>query len=463
MISAHPNLIKKYNVKGSWYTEYPPMGLWNINFTGIEYKQALSGLSPASKSLLYIHFPFCPNLCYYCHCHTYITKDYDMVKKYLTLLFHEIELLSKFFEKNSINPNVTEIHLGGGSPTFLQEREFDLLIDKIGLIADMDNIYEFSIEIDPRNTQEDNLEFYSERGVNRISLGIQDFDLDVQKSVSRVQPFEKVEKLLSNRIREIFHNITFDIIYGLPRQSRESFNKTIDNVIQLSPDRIALFLFGYRPDIIKHQRLINESDLPNLYEKNMINFEAVDKLLSNNYIRVGIDHFVKPDDDISIARNENKICRNALGYTAGRFENILGIGTSSSSSLSNRYYFQNVYSLSEYEALLSNDSFPIYRGHLLTDDDIVRRDVIYNLISYFKINFHEISEKFNIDFSKYFYEELNSLDAFISDGFLEEVSDNLINITPLGEFYIRHVCAHFDAFTKQGKKYKHSKEFLKKK
>ncbi len=455
-------LIDKYDVKGSFYTDYPALGLWRTEYNEAIYINALKSLFSQNKDtplLLYIHFPFCPKQCLYCQCYTKITNEYEKVEKLFHIMLKEIDLLFTYFDNNSITPNFKEIHLGGGSPTYLKAKEFDQLVEKLKTKIDMNNLGEFTIEIDPRAVNKDKLFYYHEKGVNRLSFGVQDFDYNVQKAINRIQPPELFEDLLAPDIRKHFDSVNFDMIFGLPQQTMSSFKKTIETLINLSPDRIAMCVLGYRPDIFKHQRKMKESEIPSVHERTMINIEAIKMLLQNDYVRIGLDHFAKPTDSLVKALKQKTMHRNSLGYTPGRCHDIIGIGPSSASRISQNYYFQNVYSLSEYSASVTSGKFPIYRGYKLETDDIIRRDIMHRLLTYFILDFKDIEKKYSIDSKKYFHDEMISLKSFEADEIIQ-VTDSSIVVTELGTLFARHVCGTFDQLAKNGIEYKHSRDYL---
>lgn len=453
------DLVRKYDVRSSFYTDYPPLGLWLESFTDKDYVKALEELVSKGEKppfLLYVHFPYCPKLCTYCQCHHFLTQDHTKVKEFLNYLYYEIELLHKFFKVHSYTPLIKEIHLGGGSPSFMDMGELDELLENLKKIVDFDNLTEFTIEIDPRTVDQKKMIYYHEKGINRISFGVQDFDPKVQKAVNRIQPPEMLRKLLVPEIRKLFRTVNFDIIYGLPLQTRESFRRTIDTVIQLSPDRIALCILGYRPDVFKHHNLLNKSDFPDAYQAAQINMEAIQNLLNNGYLRIGLDHFAKPTDDLEIALRNRTLHRSALGYTPGRCRDMLGLGPSSMSRI-NDYYFQEVYWLKDYYSALQNSRFPILRGHQLNLDEILRRDIMYQILCYFSLNLNQIERKYNIEFKTYFRNELVALKEFVQDGIIE-IGDSSIDVTETGKFFLRHICRVFDNL---GRDYKHSRETVK--
>lgn len=447
-------LVEKYNYRVLMYTEYPHKKLWSKEFKEEDYKVALKELFLQSKNLpllLYIHIPFCSKQCLYCTCHTMITNDYERIKSYLIFLYKEIDLLCKFFNKNSILPNFQEIHLGGGSPTLLHEKEFDVLIEKLSLVASLKNLSEFSIEIDPRGVDKERLKYYHQKGISRISFGVQDIDFNVQKAINRVQPPELSENLITPDIRGLFKNgINFDIICGLPLQTRMTIKKTFEWIIKMSPDRICFNYLHYVPEHAKHQKVMTDgrngrpTKLPNFYEKKMLFLESSRVLENNGYIRTGYDHFAKPTDTLTKAMQCKTMGWNALGVTSGRYSNVIGIGLQSYSTIGN-YYAQNFYEISNYSKSVENGKFPIYRGCKLSKDDIIRRDVIQSIRNYFYLDYHDIEKKYGINFKEYFRTQVENLDEFVRDGIIK-FSDHEIIITDLGQQFTDLVCRHFDAY-----------------
>ncbi|OGL46313.1 MAG: oxygen-independent coproporphyrinogen III oxidase [Candidatus Schekmanbacteria bacterium RBG_16_38_10] len=443
------NLINKYNVQGPYYTSYPTGKVWSDDFRAADYKEALKDILNENKKIplsLYIHFPFCVRLCNFCFCYTKITKNFNKIDAFLQTLYREIHLLKDFFTQNDYVPNIREIHLGGGSPSYMNKYEFKQLIAEISLLVDPHKLDEFTIEIDAITVNQDKLKLYHDSGINRISFGIQDFDPNVQDVIGRIQSPQLLEKLLIPEIRESFKGVNFDLMYGLPLQTRASFSETLDTTLTLSPDRVAIYNYFHMPELYKHQAKISKSDLPDTIEKTMTFIDASNKLTSNNYEAIGIDHFAKLTDDLAIAKRNKTLRRHFMGYTAGRAPNLIGIGPSTLCGFT-RYYAQNVYSLEEYASALSKNDFPILHGYKLTDDDIIRRDVINSLLCYFRVDFKDIESRYKITFNEYFEEELKLLDDLIKDGILI-YSKNFIDMTPAGHFFVRNVCTLFDKYFK---------------
>lgn len=454
-------LIDKYlNAKGSFYTSYPSVGLWNNNYSEKSNETILSKLDFNEPTNIYLHFPFCVKQCYYCICHTVISNDRDKMEEFMQYMYKEIDIIAKYFKDNEIEPNIEEIHLGGGSPTLMTHENLLLLKEKLSSFIKFEKLKEFNIEIDFRTITKEDLIFYSDLCINRLSFGIQDFDLEVQKSINRVQKVEDLEKLLTDDIKEKFPSINFDLIYGFPNQSIKTFENTLSTVKKFNPDRISLYSYGHQPDFYKHHALMEKNQMPDQYEKIDIKFNSIDYLVKNNYELIGIDHFAKPEDTLSKAKYDNRLFRSFMGYTPGRCPNILGIGPSSMSSMGN-YYFQNVYSLKEYYSILDEGVLPIFRGYELDTDDSIRREVINNLMTKFYVSFEEISKQFDINFEEYFNKELKEFDELIKDE-LVELNKDSIHITEVGENFARNVAKIFDKYFDKNIAFSHSKRVIKK-
>lgn len=444
-------LIDKYcNNSYGMYVEYPHKSAWSEDFGDPDLRAALKSLFSTQKSpplLLYAHIPFCPKQCYFCTCYSMVTKDYQRVKNYLSYLYREIDLFNDFFSANSITPDFEEIHIGGGSPTYLGEKEFDSLIAKLQSLAKFKHVKEFTIEIDPRVTTKERLLYYHSKGINRISIGVQDFEVSVQKAVNRIQPPELIESLLAHDIRKYFGSVNFDILCGLPRQTLESFKKTIETVVKLAPDRVCIIHLTYSPDLKKHQRLMKESEFPTPYERAMLLDEGARILVNNGYVRIGFDHFAKPTDSLAKAFKRSNVHWNALGYRAGDFIDIIGLGASSANRITERYYSQNFYELPEYQTAIDSGRFPVYRGYKLGKDHIIRRGIMHSLRSYFVLNIGKVEKQHSINFNEYFKGEKLLLEDFAKDGILK-LSNTEIAITELGKHFTFLVCRIFDKFNK---------------
>lgn len=441
-------LMDRYYTNEFTYNEYPHKSFWSPEFTEQDLRTAYRALGMSGEDvsqLLFLNVPFCTRQCLFCICHTIITQDYARVQQYLGALLEEINLVRRFCDAQFLTPDIREVHIGGGSPTLLTENDFSCLVEYIHSIVDTNNLGKVSLEVDPRGVTPDRLAFYAAQGVNRLSFGIQDFDPAVQKVIGRVQPPELLEELLAPQIRQRFDSINFDILCGLPRQTAESFGKTIDTTIALAPERIMLMFYNHCPQIKPHHSLLNEAEMPGLEAKWAFFDEAVDTLERNGYVRIGFDHFAKASDDLVQALQSRSLHWNSLGYRPGRCVDMIGLGSGSLSRLTPDYYAQNIYELEAYERRVMRGEFPVARGYRLTADDKIRRAVVHSLRCYLSLDTQQIERKYAIDFSRYFSSELDRLGPCQADGLIE-ISDTCLVITELGRRFTAHICGLFDAF-----------------
>lgn len=452
-------LIKKYDRRGSFYTDYPALGLWEERFTSDDYERSFAELAAAGPErplFFYVHYPYCPKQCMYCMCFSEISQSKEKNAHFLSYTSREVDLMLKTFAKLSFTPNIKKIHFGGGSPSYLDQAEFDQLLAQLKRLIDFSKVEEIAIEVDPRTVTAEKMLYYADRGINRISLGVQEFDLAVQKAINRVQPVEMIEGIMTPEVRRHFKSYNFDIIYGLPRQTRESFKKTMDEVRRLRPDRMGVCILGWRPDIFKHQRVIKESELPSLEDGNLMNFDAIEALVADGYERIGIDHYALPTEDLAVAARTRTLHRSAMGYNPGECIDSIGIGPSGMNRVLN-YYFQRPYKVSDYFAAIDQDKFPILRGYALTRDMEIRRQVMEDIICYSKIDFPIIEQAWNIRFREYFAEDLAQLAELEGDGIVT-IEDQAVKVTEVGRFFHRHVCQAFDILLRQGGSYKHARD-----
>lgn len=443
-------LVDKYNEIGPYYTSYPTLGIWSTNLTQEEYASALQKIGDETVAL-YVHFPYCKKLCWYCICNALISSDHETIQNFLNYLGKEVDLLGNFFKAHSIHPNIREIHLGGGTPSHMSNIQFDQLMNKLQTIVDISELDELAMEIDPRTTNQENLKYYASKGVTRISFGVQDFDPKVQKAINRVQPPEMIRELLSPEVRRSFTGFNFDLLYGLPLQTRETFRNTVNIVKELSPERITLLRYAHAPDIRKHMKLIKEPDLPDYDEMSWMFIEAVESFLDAGYVWIGIDNFAKPTDRLAQAVQNKTLGRDFNGWNAGGTKHLVGIGPTCTGSVAD-HYFQAVYSNKEYFQALDNNQFPLLRGYKLTPEDLIRREIIFSIICHSSVNFNSIEQKYNLKMKEYFQDEITRLKGFVDDGLLE-VSEKGIEVTLVGRLFIRHIARVFDDFFK-GKNYK---------
>ena len=394
---------------------------------------------------LYFHIPFCAHLCYYCACNKIVTKQYDKGEEYVELLGEEIRLRSLMIDADR---PVTQLHFGGGTPTFLSESQWQQLFDVINRHFSLitNGSQDYSVEIDPREISKSKLTLLTTMGINRVSIGVQDFDLSVQKAIHRIQPVEMVEELV-NDCRELsIRSINFDLIYGLPFQTLDGFKETLNIVLRLQPERISVFNYAHLPERFPAQKRIPEENLPSAEMKLHILKMTIDTLIENGYVYIGMDHFAKPDDTLTIAQNEGKLQRNFQGYTTHADTDLIAFGVSAISNLSG-VYIQNHTDLSLYQNSIENGQLPIMKGYISDNDDRIRHQVIMTLISQFRLSFQAIEQEFTIRFKEYFAVELAKLKQLELDGIIEILSqqeDTIIKVTDRGRLLIRCVCMVFD-------------------
>jgi oxygen-independent coproporphyrinogen III oxidase len=443
MFKFNMEKYKKYNVPGPRYTSYPTALQFNPSFTYEDYfnEIRLSREDTSQDLSLYFHLPFCDTLCYFCGCNMIITRNRDRIRKYLDYLKREIDLVKKYAVDGK---KVIQLHWGGGTPTHLSPEEIHELASYIKDSFSFKDNSEVSCEIDPRELTREHLAALRENGFNRISLGVQDFDAKVQEAVNRVQP-EVVTNQTVEWIRDLkFLSMNIDLMYGLPFQTIESFNDTLDKIIKISPERIAVFNYAHVPWMKKHMGLINAEDLPSAETKLNILQLTIEKLTVAGYVFIGMDHFAKPDDELAIALKEKKMYRNFQGYSTYPNTDLFAMGITGISQVKS-VFAQNYKTENEYFDALDKDILPTARGYQLTFDDTLRRFVIMRLMCDFELKFASVDEKFNINFKEYFNKELNSFDEMKIDG-LVELSDNKIEVTEMGRLLIRNIAMKFDAY-----------------
>ncbi|MBU3924005.1 MAG: oxygen-independent coproporphyrinogen III oxidase [Nanoarchaeota archaeon] len=445
---ATKKLVDKYPGYAYSYAQYPHQGMWSGVIGEADLKKALINLNeykPDTQSLLYVHLPFCPKICYYCACPKLESHNYKNVEGYLDGLHGEVDLFKDFFARNLIDPKIKEIHFGGGSPTYLRNKDLDSLVDCLKGIVDFSGINEFAIEVDPRQVNKKRMEFLSSIGISRISFGVQDFNLDVQRAVNRVQPPELIEKLLVPEIRSYFNGVNFDILHGLPRQTIGSFNETISKVIELSPDRITLIKFQYDPCEYPNQKMINSGELPTALDDVIMFEQSSERLMREGYKRVGFEHFVQPTDRLYELWESGNFNWNQGGYSAGDANKIIGIGLGSSSRITDDYYFKNEGTLTGYNEKVSEGRFPVEKGWKLSEDDKIRRDVSMGIRSKLELDFCDIGEKYNINFNRYFADEVSMLGDFVDDGIIR-LSEDVLKLTERGMPFVGYVSKVFDVY-----------------
>jgi len=448
-------IIRRYDTFGPRYTSYPTAVQFSTDYNIDDYKDWIrhsnEDLIPAPLSL-YLHIPFCDTICYYCGCSKVSTKDKSKATHYIGLLKQEIKLQGALFANDR---KVTQIHWGGGTPTFLNDKEIYEIIECIreNFQVPADGTVEFGIEVDPRTVDQQRLKNLNNLGFNRISFGVQDFDHCVQKSVNRVQSTQQIKQHIDDARALKYQSINIDLMYGLPNQTVYSFLQTLNTTIELNPDRIAVYNYAHLPEMFKPQRRINEDELPSAEEKLNILQLCVDKLQDAGYAYIGMDHFAKETDSLVKAQREGSLQRNFQGYSTNANCDIIAMGITAIGRIGDNYS-QNVRTIDEYENLLNEGIIPIFRGIELEDDDILRREIINQLMCNNKLDIKEIEKKWGIDFKTYFKSSLDNLQKMATDGLLEIEKSNL-TITNTGRLLTRSICMQFDRYLQK----KNNKQF----
>lgn len=439
-------LIRQYDVAGPRYTSYPTADRFVEAFTAQDYALALeqrrSGAAALALPLsLYVHIPFCESLCYYCACNKIITKHHDRSAAYLRYLSREVDLHTRHM---GVGQSVSQLHLGGGSPTFLSDAE---LRDLMGLLRRNFKLVpggEYSIEIDPRTIDVQRLDVLAELGFNRLSFGIQDFDPAVQKAVHRVQPAEQVFALVAAARERGFESVNADLIYGLPEQTPESFDRTLEQIVELKPERIALYAYAHLPERFKPQRRISSVEIPTAAAKVSMLARSMAAFMAAGYVYIGMDHFALPNDSLAVAKRQGRLHRNFQGYSTQPDCDMIGLGVSSIGRVG-ATYSQNAKTLEEYYDFLDQGEFPIVRGLALSRDDLVRRACIMALMCQGRLSFESIESAYLVDFKQYFAKELEALEAQAEQG-LVVLEDSAVQVTDKGWFFVRAVAMLFDRY-----------------
>jgi oxygen-independent coproporphyrinogen-3 oxidase len=437
-------LIEAYDIAGPRYTSYPTAVQFNEAFTVADYRrQVMLSNSLETPLSLYIHLPFCATVCFYCACSKIITANRRRAAPYLQRLHKEIALQGHLFQRDR---PVEQLHWGGGTPTFLDSGQMRTLMAQTRSHFSLldDDSGEYSIEIDPREVNADTIVLLRELGFNRLSMGVQDFDADVQRAVNRIQPRELTETALVVARDAGFRSISLDLIYGLPLQTVASFDRTLDEVIALDPDRLSVFNYAHLPAMFKVQRQIDATRLPPREEKIEILKHIIQRLGDAGYVYIGMDHFAKPQDELAIAQRSGTLYRNFQGYSTHADCDLIGLGMTAIGKVGDSYS-QNAKTLDDYYAALDDDRLPIYRGIRLSADDCLRRAVISELICHAELNFIAIEDQYAIRFHEYFKPELSRLAVMEGDGLLQLRADG-IAVTPAGRLLIRNICMVFDRY-----------------
>jgi len=447
----NPELLRRYDVAGPRYTSYPTADRFVEAFGEADYLQALEqrrdGLAAKAYPLsLYVHIPFCESLCYYCACNKIITKHHERGAEYLRYLEREVDLNIAHLGQGQA---VSQLHLGGGSPTFLSDAELVQLMTMLRRNFQLAPGGEYSVEIDPRTVTRERLAVLAEQGFNRLSFGIQDFEPLVQKAVHRIQPAEQVFDLVAAARELGFESINADLIYGLPMQTPETFERTLAQMTKLRPDRIALYAYAHLPERFKPQRRIHAQDLPPAASKLVMLSNAMRVLVDAGYVYVGMDHFALPNDALAVAKRQGRLHRNFQGYSTQPDCDLIALGVSSIGRVGPTFS-QNVKTLDEYYDLLNQGRLPVARGMALSRDDLVRRTVIMALMCQGSVLFESVELSHLVVFKQYFASEMEAL-AKMQDQGLLTIDESGIHVTELGWFFVRGVAMVFDKYLQADK------------
>ncbi len=440
-------MVRRYDVPGPRYTSYPTAPQFSEALGEVAYLKAAraSNDDPIPGSLsIYVHVPFCTAPCFYCGCTRIITRDQTAGVRYLSRLQREIELQARLFDRDR---TVDQLHFGGGTPTFLSDFELAELMRFIRHSFSLrdDDSCEYSIEVDPRTVDDARLAAIAGQGFNRISLGVQDFNLEVQKAVNRIQPREDVLAVMSGARRHGFRSVSVDLIYGLPRQTETGFAQTLDEVIAARPDRVAAYSYAHLPQTFKGQKQIRIEDLCPPEVKLALLGITIDKLTSAGYIYIGMDHFALPGDELSVALADGTLQRNFQGYSTRAGLDLIGLGMSAIGQVGDELYVQNYRLLEDWAGAIDVGRLPVWRGHRLSREDRIRRAVIQDLMCRGRLDMRGFGERFEIDFESHFAAELSSLAPLVEDGLLE-IAPGRLAVTPLGRLLVRAIAMRFDAY-----------------
>jgi oxygen-independent coproporphyrinogen III oxidase len=437
-------LIRRLDKNGPRYTSYPTADRFVESFNAESYgkwvaKREIDGINrPLS---LYIHIPFCNTLCFYCACNKVITKNKNKAGEYVRYLIKEMAMQAMLLGPDQV---VEQLHFGGGTPTFLSDDEIKQVMASIRQHFKLVKDGEYSIEIDPRKVSNETIALLGETGFNRISIGVQDFDAEVQSAVNRIQSEEETLRVIHAARSNGFKSVSIDLIYGLPKQTLDGFGVTLDKVIAANPDRLSMYNYAHMPTIFMPQRRIHEEDLPAPQVKLDILEMAVKKLTNAGYVYIGMDHFAKPEDELAVAQRQGRLHRNFQGYSTHSDCDLVALGLSAIGKIGPTYS-QNYRELEDYYETLDRDELPIMRGMELNTDDLVRRAIIQALMCHFELAKESFNNTYQIEFDRYFAVELKELREYEHEGLLE-ISQRSIKVTPKGRMLIRNICMVFDKY-----------------
>jgi len=440
------DLLRRYDRPGPRYTSYPTAPQFSSAFGDAEFVAVArqSNGDPLPRMLsLYVHVPFCFSPCFYCGCNRVITRDHSRAGLYLSRLVREISLVSPLFDRDR---EVIQLHLGGGTPNFMGPEHLGALVESLGrhFTFSRADDRDFSIELDPRCVKDGDVEALATMGFNRASLGVQDFDPAVQKAVNRIQSVEETRMVVDACRRYGFRSVNIDLIYGLPLQTREGFGKTLDTVVAMRPNRLAVYSYAHMPHMFKPQKQIHADELPSAEDKLGLLQLAIEKLSAAGYRYIGMDHFALPEDELSRAQKQGSLHRNFMGYTTHAESDLIGFGVSAISHVGNSYS-QNPRDLPGWEAAIEAGRRPVWRGMSMAHDDVLRADLIQQLMCQGAIDTRLLEQRHGIRFAEYFRDDLTRLAPLVNDG-LVAVSPERIVATDQGRLLLRMVAACFDRY-----------------
>lgn len=441
------DLIRRYDLAGPRYTSYPTAVQFHTQVGAFDFLHALRDSRKANRPLsLYVHIPFCANICYYCACNKVITKDRGRAQVYLQRVEHEMQMIASHLDPGQV---VEQLHFGGGTPTFLSHDELRQLMGHLRQHFSLldDDSGDYGIEIDPREADWSTMGLLRELGFNRVSLGVQDLDPQVQRAVNRLQSLEETQAIIDAARTLQFRSLNIDLIYGLPKQTPQGFARTVDEIIALQPDRLSVFNYAHLPERFMPQRRIDSNDLPPPEAKLQMLENTIGQLTKAGYRYIGMDHFALPDDELAVAQEELTLQRNFQGYTTHGHCDLIGLGVSAISQIGD-LYSQNSNDLADYQNQLASDQLATKRGLVCNQDDRLRRAVIQQLICHFNLDFADIENRFDIDFRACFSDLWPQLASMASDGLIT-LDAKGIEILPAGRLLVRSVCMVFDAYLTQ--------------
>lgn len=444
---SKPAILQKYDLSGPRYTSYPTAPHFNSNFGDSHWKDATQlGNQKLSPLSLYFHIPFCDTICYYCGCNKIVTADKSKAIPYLTALISEMDIVAPYINANR---TVEQLHFGGGTPTYFNDEQLTTLMHAIKQRFHLldSNDADFSIEVHPAGVTPQRIKHLRNIGFNRLSMGIQDFSPEVQTAVNRFNSQEEVEALVSTARSCGFKSISMDLIYGLPNQTQASFASTLNTIIALNPDRISLFNYAHMPHLFKTQKQIDARALPEPQEKLRILQNSIQTLCDAGYHYIGMDHFAKHNDSLAQAQQQGKLHRNFQGYTTHGNCDLFAFGVSAISSIGDTYS-QNAKNLTDYYAAIHSNKLPIQKGVALFTDDVIRRDVINQLLCNFELDYAAMEKKFGIDVEQYFEDAITHMQELEKDG-LVTITKKSIKVKPAGRLLIRRICMAFDYYASQ--------------